>query len=84
MRIALKAKNKLAFIDGTLTRPQPKEGEEFSEADAWDMTNSMLCSWLLNIIDPKLRVSIAYSDMAKIMWDGMKKRYTMANTPKTH
>ena len=84
MRTALKAKNKLVFIDETLTRPQPKEDEEFSEADAWDMTNSMLCSWLLNIIDPKLRMSITYSDTVKIMWDDMKKQYAVANTPKLH
>jgi len=72
VRTALKEKNKLVFIYGTLTRPKPKEDEEFLEADAWDMTNFMLCSWLLNLIDPKLRMSIAYLDMAKIMWDDMK------------
>ena len=74
MRMALKAKNKLGFIDGTLTRPEAKEGEEFSERDAWDMTNSMLCSWLLNVIDLKLRTSIAYLDTAKVMWDNLNKR----------
>ena len=84
MRMALKAKNKLGFIDGTLTRPEAKEGEEFSERDAWDMTNSMLCSRLLNVIDSKLRMSIAYSDTAKVMWDDLNKRYAMANTPKLH
>ena len=37
VRTALKAKNKLAFIDGSLTRPAAKEDEEFSECHAWDM-----------------------------------------------
>jgi len=83
VRTVLKAKNKLCFIDGSLTRPTSKADEGFSEADAWDMANSMLCSWLLNVIDPKLRMSIAYSDTAKIMWDDLKKRYA-ANTPKIH
>ena len=84
VRKALKAKNKLCFIDGSLPRPEPKKGEELSEADAWDMANSILCSWLLNIIDPKLHMSIGYSDIANIMWDDMKKRYAMANAPKIH
>ena len=84
VRTALKAKNKLGFIDGTLTRPKAKEGEDFSEVDAWDMTNYMLCSWMLNVVDPKLRTSIAYSNTAKIIWDDMKKRYALANTPKIH
>ena len=30
-RTALKAKNKLCFIDGSLARPAPKEREGFSE-----------------------------------------------------
>ena len=84
VRTALKAKNKLCFIDGTLTRPTPKGDEGFSETDAWDMTNSMLCPWLLNVIDPKLRMSVAYFDTAAIMWNDMKKRYGLANTPKIH
>jgi len=64
---ALRAKNKIALIDGSLARPAPKEDEEFSECHAWDMENSMLCSWLLNVIDPKLRMTVAYCDTAKGM-----------------
>ena len=81
VRTALKAKNKLPFIDGKLTRPSEKEDEEFLECHAWDMVNSMLCSWLLNVIDPKLRMTIAYSDTAEIMWDDPKKRDGAANSP---
>jgi len=84
VRTALKAINKLGFVDGTLTRPEANEGEEFLERDAWDMTNSMLCSWLLNVIESKLHMSIAYSLTAKVVWDDLNKRYAMANTPKIH
>jgi len=84
LRTALKAKNKLRFIDGTLERPNEQEDEEFTECHAWDMVNSMLCSWMLNIIDPKQRMSIAYSDTTKTMWDDLKKRYGLSNTPKIH
>ena len=37
VRMALKAKNKLGFIDGTITRPTVKENEEFSELNVWQM-----------------------------------------------
>jgi len=84
VRMALRSKNKLGFIDGTLTRPEAKGGEDFLETDAWDMTNSMLCSWLLNVIDPTLRASIVYADTVKVMWDDIRKRYAMPNTPKIH
>jgi len=70
---ALRAKNKMAFIDGSLTRPAPKEDEELFECHVWDMANSMMCSWLSNIIDPKLRMTVAYCDTAKGMWDNLKK-----------
>ena len=66
VRTALRSKNKLVFIEGKLTRPADQEGEEFSEAQAWDMVNSMLCSWLLNVIVPKLRMNVAYSDLSLI------------------
>ena len=72
------------FIDGSFSRPEKKDDEEFSECHAWDMVNSMLCLWLLNIIEPWLRMNIAYSDTAKIMWDDLKKRYGTANTPRIH
>ena len=67
VKIALKAKKKLGFIDKRLTRLNPETDEEFLESYTWDMANSMLCSWLLTDIDPKLRMSIAYFDMAKVM-----------------
>jgi len=57
--MALKVKNKLVFVDGTLTRPIPRKDEDFIEAVAWDMTNSMLCSWLFHVINPKSCMSIA-------------------------
>jgi len=42
LRTALKAKNKLRFIKGTLFKPNPKEGEDDSELVAWEMANSMI------------------------------------------
>ena len=84
VRAVVKAKNKLSFINGSFPRPMGKKDEEFSESHACDMANSMLCSWLLNIIDLKIRMTIAYSDTMKIMSDNLKRRYGTANTPKIH
>jgi len=84
VRMALNTKNKLGFIEGTLKHPDETSDEDFSKANTWDMVNSMLCSWLLNIIDPKLRTTVAYSETAYAMWNNMKKRYSVANTPKIY
>ena len=44
----------------------------------------MISSWILNIIEPKLRTSIAYAERAYVMWTNLKKRCTVANAPKIH
>ena len=64
---ALKSRNKLSFIDGVLRKPVPKEGEDTSKLQAWDMVNSMICSWILNAIEPKLRSSMESMGTARAM-----------------
>ena len=48
------------------------------------MVNSMLCSWILNVVDSKLCMSVAYSETTYGMWNDLKKRYYIANAPKIH
>jgi len=74
-------KNKLGFIEGTLTCPAKTQYVEFVEANAWDMVNSMLCSWLLNIIDPKQSMIVAYSETTYAIWNDLKKSCLVANLP---
>ena len=80
----MKATNKLGFIDGKITKPTVTEGEESDEANAWDMVNSMVTSWIMNVIDPKLHGSIAYVKSAHKMWTDIQKRYFVPNMPKIH
>ena len=81
----LRAKKKIGLYIRIVDETDNKGEWRILEAiDAWEMANSMLCSWLLNVIDPKLRMSIAYSDTSQIMWEDMRKRYAMANTLKVH
>lgn len=40
IRTALKSKNKLGFIEGTITKPTPQKGEDLSELNIWEMVNS--------------------------------------------
>ena len=41
-------------------------------------------SRIINVIDPKLRTSIAYVETTELMWENLKKRYTVSNAPKIH
>ena len=56
----------------------------FSKADTWNVTNSMLCSWLLNVTDPELCLNVAYIDTTREIQEGLQKRYLVAKLPKIH
>ncbi|KAJ4755428.1 Retroelement pol polyprotein-like [Rhynchospora pubera] len=80
MRNALRAKNKLGFIDGTLSEPESTN----PEACMWESCNSMLVSWLFNSIDPALQPSIAYMETVKELWDDLRERFSVKNAPRIH
>jgi len=54
VRTALKSKNKLGFMEGTITKPTAQDDSDTTELQAWEMGNSMICSWMLNVINHKL------------------------------
>jgi len=58
--IALMAKNKLGFIGGRISKPQP--AAPLAKKNAWTMVNSMLTSWILNVIEPNLHTSMTYEN----------------------
>ena len=49
-------------------KPTQQKGEDLSELNAWKVVNSMICSWIINVIDPKLHTSVAYVETAYEMF----------------
>ncbi|KAJ4769803.1 Retroelement pol polyprotein-like [Rhynchospora pubera] len=80
VRNALRAKNKLGFIDGTVVKPESGS----TDTGLWDMCNSMLVSWLFNSIDSDLQPSIAYCETVKELWDDLKERFCVGNAPRIY
>ncbi|RVX21457.1 hypothetical protein CK203_001882 [Vitis vinifera] len=78
---ALRAKNKLGIIDGTVNKPK---GEDGNELNAWEACNSMIISWMFNVIDKSLHSSVASAQTAKDMWEDLKERYAVGNAPRVH
>ena len=75
----------VGFIDGTITKPEMTEGDEnLAIANAWEMVNSMITSWIMNVIDPKLHASVACANFAHEMWENIRKRYSVPNVPRIH
>ncbi|XP_041011279.1 uncharacterized protein LOC121255050 [Juglans microcarpa x Juglans regia] len=78
MEMALKAKNKIGFINGAI--PQPVEAD--SSYPKWDRCNSMVLSWILNSVSRDIRETVVYAKTAKDMWDELKHQFSQGNGPR--
>lgn len=75
MHTALKAKNKLPFIDGSLRKP----AEEDPNRERWEMCNSMLIAWIFNTMEEELQGGVACAVDAKVLWDDLRERFSQGN-----
>ncbi|KAF7140894.1 hypothetical protein RHSIM_Rhsim06G0111500 [Rhododendron simsii] len=80
MRMALRAKNKMGFVDGTIPKPDPSS-DIYSQ---WERVNDMICSWILHSIMPELSSSIIYSESALDIWNDLKERFSQPNGTKIY
>jgi len=67
-----------------IIRLEEKDGKSLVEINVWEMVNSMIQSWIMNVIEPKLHKSVAYINSAQKLWKTIKKRYVVPNIPKIH
>ena len=67
MKMALNAKNKLGFIDSSITKPTKSQ----SDAQLWDRCNDMVLSWILNSIDKNLVTSLISYTMTVLRLFGL-------------
>ncbi|XP_040987842.1 uncharacterized protein LOC121235564 [Juglans microcarpa x Juglans regia] len=79
MKRALRAKNKLSFIDGTLTKPNLPDDPLI---DLWNHCNDMVVSWIPNSITPSLKSSVAFVDDAYEIWMDLHERLSHQNGPR--
>ena len=76
--MVLSAKNKLGFIDGTISQPETSI-EDFSQ---WSRCNNMVKSWLLNSISHDICTSVIYCNLASDIWSNLKERFSQVNGPR--
>lgn len=80
MNIALDAKNKSAFIDGSLARPS----DSHSSFRIWSRCNSMVKSWILNTVSKQIYKSILrFNDASEICKD-LATRFHITNLPRSY
>ncbi|CAI8611441.1 unnamed protein product [Vicia faba] len=69
--VALRSKNKLGFLDGTLPRP----AESDSLTLTWDRCNTMVMAGVINSVEPDIAQSILWMDTAAEIWTELFDRY---------
>ncbi|XP_062152085.1 uncharacterized protein LOC133860512 [Alnus glutinosa] len=79
MIMALTAKNKLAFVDGSLLQPVVESGVEYQ---TWIRCNNMVLSWILNFVSKEIAASVIYIDTCHGMWLDLKERFSQKNGPR--
>ncbi|XP_057760853.1 uncharacterized protein LOC130981267 [Arachis stenosperma] len=71
MLLALKSKNKLKFIDGSITKPN--ENDPLFEA--WERCNTYIVSWINLSLSPDIAGSVIWNNSASDLWRDLRRRY---------
>ena len=78
MTIALTVKKKLVFANGKLPRP-PSANFLFT---VWSRCDSMVSSWILNVVTKEITDSLLYLDSASAIWSNLCERFQQGNGPR--
>ncbi|XP_075099180.1 uncharacterized protein LOC142176039 [Nicotiana tabacum] len=73
--IALSAKNKIGFIDGSIKEPDLNSDTH----KAWNRYNDMVISWLLNSLSKDIADSVLYSKTAKDIRIELEAKFSQCN-----
>ncbi|KAL5581465.1 hypothetical protein UlMin_013907 [Ulmus minor] len=79
MLIALSVKNKLGFIDGSITKP---ESNDLNLLNSWIRNNNVVISWILNSVSKEISASVIFSVSACEIWLDLKDRFQQRNGPR--
>ncbi|KAL5754433.1 hypothetical protein ACOSP7_022653 [Xanthoceras sorbifolium] len=79
MLIALSVKNKLGFVDGSITKP---EGTQIELLNSWIRNNNIVISWILNLVSKDISASIIFTESAHEIWQDLKDRFQQRNGPR--
>ena len=79
MMIALSAKNKFEFVDGTIPRPDNSNPERLK---LWFRNNNIIISWILNAVSKEISASIIYLETSADIWKELRERFQQSNGPR--
>ncbi|KAL5832564.1 hypothetical protein ACOSQ3_016238 [Xanthoceras sorbifolium] len=80
MTLALNSKNKLGFVNGSITVPSTKTDPEGYAA--WSRCNDMVHSCIINTLSPEISDSVIYYSAAHEVWEDLRERFSQSNAPR--
>lgn len=80
MIIALRAKNKLGFVNGSCVIP----AEDSFLRVHWERCNSMVISWIIHAVTNEIAESIVYCSTAQDIWKELEQRFGKSNVAKVY
>ncbi|KAM2212439.1 hypothetical protein ACFX1S_022740 [Malus domestica] len=80
MRIALSAKNKIGFIDGSLKSPASTD----AKYPIWQRCNDMALSWIWQSVQGNIACSILYCKSASAAWKDLEDRLSQGNNSRIY
>jgi hypothetical protein len=78
MKIALNAKNKLVFVNGTLSKPK----SSVAKTQLWEHCSDMVLSWILNSIDKSIVKRLIYHAYPHDLWLNLEDHFSQSNNPR--
>lgn len=79
MKMAMDSKSKLGFIDGSIIAAMPVTP---LKKQAWLKCNSMISSWILNLVSSQISTSVIYRDTTFEVQNVLENHFSQANGPR--
>lgn len=80
MMLTLSAKNKLDFVNGTISMPDSTS----TEYKQWERCNDLVISWFIFNLDEAIAKSVLFMNTAYEIWNELEERYGYASAAQTY
>lgn len=78
--MALNVRNKLGFIDGTISKPS----DNHRDSGSWSRCNDMVATWLMNSVSKKIGQSLLFISTAEGIWQNLMSRFKQDDAPRVY
>ncbi|XP_019183821.1 PREDICTED: uncharacterized protein LOC109178736 [Ipomoea nil] len=73
MTMALSCKNKVPFINGSITKPSAENLDRYL---AWERCNNIVATWIVRTLSPTIARSVLWIDTAYGIWNDLRRRFS--------